>query len=349
MMRAISASEMLKGDLFRLVYYCIHVTAHFVTHDFAKRLKFPMKKCSIPIAAIDELNTTSKNLVRFSFFSLHSGYQKTLSFLTADIVPDEIFPRCSIDLPKNLRLADPQFHLPRSVDILIGSGATLSLLSVGQINLSSNGCDLILQKTLLGWAIAGGTTSERDRAVFCNLAELTHLMTNLWHIEDNDASSTKSIEEQLCETHYVANTKRDCSGRNIVRLPFRNHELDLGISWVNPTLKTKYDRVMREYLDLGHMTPITDESVSGYYLPQLAVIKHFSSTTKFRVVFDASAKSDKGISLNDNLLVGPTIQDTLFTHLLRFRVYVYVLTADIEKMYRQVWVHPLDRRFQRIF
>ncbi|XP_077278038.1 uncharacterized protein LOC143906111 [Temnothorax americanus] len=86
----------------------------------------------------------------------------------------------------------------------------------------------------------------------------------------------------------------------------------------------------------------------GYYMPHHAVIKDSSHTTKVRVVFDASAKTSNGISLNDTLMVGPTIQDKLFSHLIRFRTYNYVITADIEKMYRQVLVHEDDRRYQRI-
>ncbi|XP_039304380.1 uncharacterized protein LOC120357605 [Solenopsis invicta] len=82
-------------------------------------------------------------------------------------------------------------------------------------------------------------------------------------------------------------------------------------------------------------------------MPHHAVIKETSSTTKLRVVF-ASAKSKNGLSLNDILMVGPTIQDKLFSHLIRFRTYKYVITADIEKMYLQVLLHENDRRYQRI-
>ncbi|XP_078040736.1 uncharacterized protein LOC144471982 [Augochlora pura] len=86
----------------------------------------------------------------------------------------------------------------------------------------------------------------------------------------------------------------------------------------------------------------------GFYLPHHAVIKPTSSTTKCRVVFDASAKSDTGISLNDTLEIGPTIQDDLFPLLLRFRTHAYVLTGDIEKMYRQFLIRPEDRPYQWI-
>jgi len=101
-------------------------------------------------------------------------------------------------------------------------------------------------------------------------------------------------------------------------------------------------------LKLECISAIEDPGDDGYYMPHHAVIKDASYTTKVRVVFDASAKSSNGVSLNDVLLVGPPIQDKLYTHLIRFRVYNYVITADIEKMYLQVLLHEDDRRYQRI-
>jgi len=72
-------------------------------------------------------------------------------------IPTEGFPRESIKIPSNIKLADPEFHLPRSVDLLIGSGATMSLFSIGQINLTRDGHDLYLQKTRLGWVVIDRT------------------------------------------------------------------------------------------------------------------------------------------------------------------------------------------------
>lgn len=48
------------------------------------------------------------------------------------------------------------------------------------------------------------------------------------------------------------------------------------------------------------------------------------------------------------LMVGPTIQNKLFSHLIRFRTYKFVISADIEKMYLQVLLHQDDKRFQRL-
>ncbi|XP_070068071.1 uncharacterized protein [Drosophila takahashii] len=62
-------------------------------------------------------------------------------------------------------------------------------------------------------------------------------------------------------------------------------------------LKEQYDSVIQEYLDLGHMREILPSYDSpNYYLPQHAVIKPESTTTKLRVVFNASSPSANGTS-----------------------------------------------------
>lgn len=67
-----------------------------------------------------------------------------------------------------------------------------------------------------------------------------------------------------------------------------------------------------------------------------------------RVVFDASRKSSTGVSLNDKLLVGPKIQDDLYSILIRWRKHEFVFIADPEKMFRQVRLAQNDRDFQRL-
>ena len=51
------------------------------------------------------------------------------------------------------------------------------------------------------------------------------------------------------------------------------------------------------------------------------VLKENKSTTKLRVVFDASSKTNTGVSLNECLLFGPKVQEDLFDILLRFRFF----------------------------
>jgi hypothetical protein len=97
-------------------------------------------------------------------------------------------------------------------------------------------------------------------------------------------------------------------------------------------LETAYRAVIQEYLDLGHMSKITSTYPSGdvYYLSHHGMVKESIDTTKLRVVFDGSASSTTGVSLNDTLHTGPKLQD-LVSILLRFRSHQYVLTGDIGK------------------
>ena len=78
-----------------------------------------------------------------------------------------------------------------------------------------------------------------------------------------------------------------------------------------------------------------------------AVKKESSTTTKLRAVFNASAKSSTNVSLNDILMVGPTVHSSLVDVLLRFRLHRIAMTADISKMYRAVELVDSDRDLHR--
>ncbi len=84
-----------------------------------------------------------------------------------------------------------------------------------------------------------------------------------------------------------------------------------------------------------------------FYLPMHAIYKNHSTTTKIRAVFDDSAKSGTGISLNDTLMIGPTIHSSLIDVLLRFRLHKIAITADVSKMYRAIELAPTDRDLHR--
>jgi len=153
----------------------------------------------------------------------------------------------------------------------------------------------------------------------------------------------------------------------------------------NPELKKEYCEFMEDYIALGHLervsntipttshgtaasspevrTPTYTKTASSpevrsqtttktnaqyFYLPHHCVFKPTSTTTKMRVVFDGSAKTDSGISLNESLMVGSKLQDDLFHLLVRFRFHRVAISADITKMYRQVALDPSQRDFHRI-
>ena len=159
-----------------------------------------------------------------------------------------------------------------------------------------------------------------------------------------------SVLNQFKETH-----EQTSEGRFIVPLPRRSGAKPLGesrsqairrfIALERSLLKKnqhkQFDSVMKEYLDLGHAEPVPIKDFEKpqsevFYLPMHTVYKTSSVTTKVRAVFDASAKSTTGVSLNDCLLVGPTVHSPLIDVLLRFRLHRVAITTDISKMYRAI-------------
>lgn len=120
------------------------------------------------------------------------------------------------------------------------------------------------------------------------------------------------------------------------------------------SLQEEYQKVLSEYVTLNHMTPTPpyelykDNNVQSYYLPHHAVLKPQSTTTKLRVVFNASSNSSNGKSLNDLLYAGPILQSDITFLILNWRFYRYVFNGDIEKMYRQININPEHAQFQRI-
>ena len=56
-------------------------------------------------------------------------------------------------------------------------------------------------------------------------------------------------------------------------------------------------------------------------------------------------KTSSGRSLNDR----PVVQSELVSILIRFRMKKFAIAADINKMYRQILMHPNNTQFQRIF
>ena len=66
------------------------------------------------------------------------------------------------------------------------------------------------------------------------------------------------------------------------------------------------------------------------------------TTTKTRIVFDASAKF-RGKSLNSEALPGPKLQADMFSILVRFRKELVALVGDVSQMYHQL-VLPLEDR-----
>ena len=104
----------------------------------------------------------------------------------------------------------------------------------------------------------------------------------------------------------------------------------------NSELIKQYDNVIQEQLRLGvieRVKPGPSDSII-HYIPHHAVVNPTKTTTKVRVVCDASAKTkEDNKSLNDCLYRGPVMLQDLTGILLRFRLNKVAILADIERLF----------------
>ncbi|XP_062538710.1 uncharacterized protein LOC134206984 [Armigeres subalbatus] len=274
------------------------------------------------------------------------------------------------EIPHGLKLADPSFHEPSQVDLLIGMDWFYEILKPGCLKLNDNLPSLHDSK--LGWLV-GGKLLESSMS---NLAlhscavrvdPVEELMQKFWEVESVSTEDVVSSEEEQCEAQFATTYRRDNTGRFIVQLPLKDVASQLSDSRTmalrrfymlesklqrHPDLKAQYDDFMDEYETLEHCREVMERDdppgLLKWYLPHHAVLRPSNTTTKCRVVFDASAKVS-GLSLNDVLMIGPTVQSDLLSIILRFRKYRYVMSADVSKMYRQISVDRDHTPLQRIF
>ena len=87
------------------------------------------------------------------------------------------------------------------------------------------------------------------------------------------------------------------------------------------------------------MDPTEKSPLKKWYLPHFPVIRPDQTTTKTRIVFDASAKFE-GVSLNDAIYQGPKLQRELTDVLLRFQRNPVALMCDTAEMYWRIEVAP---------
>ena len=115
----------------------------------------------------------------------------------------------------------------------------------------------------------------------------------------------------------------------------------------NPTYREHYIDFMEEMVEKGYAEKVSSANEESHvnYIPHHGVY-HPQKPNKIRVVFDCSAKY-KGVSLNDMLLKGPDLINSLVAVLMRFREERIALVCDIEKMFYQFHVKDEDRDWLR--
>uniref|UniRef100_A0A1I7VNA1 CRAL-TRIO domain-containing protein n=1 Tax=Loa loa TaxID=7209 RepID=A0A1I7VNA1_LOALO len=113
----------------------------------------------------------------------------------------------------------------------------------------------------------------------------------------------------------------------------------------SPELLRCYDEYIKTLLEERIIERVKNQNETWRvsYLLHQAIITPKKSTTKLRVVFDASAKRNESPSLNECLYRGPAMMPSLAGILLRPRQGRYLVIVVVEKAFLQVSLKQEDR------
>ena len=338
----------------------------FVSESLIKRLGLKSSTTNVKVCGLANSSSHIKSFCNLSISPrLNNRFIKKIPCLISEVICQELpstsFDRSRLKLP-NVCLADPHFNRSGKIDLLLGADVFWRVLSPEKIELG-RGLPTLYNSDF-GYILSGRVDLSRlssPQTTRCNLS-LSFDLQQFWQLDSLPEYSINHNSFDF-DKHFNDNVSRNGDGNFVVSIPFCNTLDSLGDSYQSAlsrfqalerrfqrdnALKQKYSEFIHEYIKLGHMEPLCSDVSPRFLLPHHGVIKESSSTTRLRVVFDGSCKSTSGVSLNDIQRVGPIVQDDLLSILLRFRKYAFVVSADIAKMYRCVYIQPSQRNTQCI-
>ena len=192
---------------------------------------------------------------------------------------------------------------------------------------------------------------------------LMHRLERLWNHDFQDLNSSEKVSNSVEDERALRVMEKSAklvNGHYQVALPWRREPPDIPNNKIiaecrlrslknrlkkDDNMFERYTKAVQEYIDKGHAQKVPKEERDRddgkvWYLPHHPVI-HPAKPEKTRIVFDCPAKFD-GQSLNDHLLSGPDLTNSLLGVLVRFRQGSIAMIADIESMFYQVLVQPDD-------
>ncbi|XP_041424892.1 uncharacterized protein LOC121395423 [Xenopus laevis] len=200
----------------------------------------------------------------------------------------------------------------------------------------------------------------------CYVKTATHSMDSLDHnvfvTTPNDEKPATSIEDNMFLDIVEKEMFIDETNHWVAPLPFRSPRLRLPNNREQaqkrllalqhsfrkkPEMKEHFVTFMRKIFsqDQAEPAPPLQPDEESWYLPIFGVY-HPQKPGQIRVVFDSSSQY-QGISLNDVLLSGPDLNNTLLGVLMRFRKEQVAVTTDVQQMFYCFMVREDHRNYLR--
>lgn len=262
----------------------------------------------------------------------------------------------------------PFNFIDKEIGIILGSRH--SGLMINQEVIQKGFEDPYAFKCRLGWALAGIIREDNENKVStCALTNLMKVESKIdalfaREFQNEDSFHKMPSQEDKEWKNVIENSIKKVDGHFQVDLPFKSQKQALPYNKKqaenrleslkkrlvkDENYKLEYIQFMEDMLKKGYAEKVPKQDLlkpqnNIYYLTHFGV-RH-KTKHKLRIVFDASLKC-QGVSLNDVLLQGPDLANSLIGVLLRFRQNEIAFMADIKSMFYQVKVSPQHQDYLR--
>ena len=280
----------------------------FITAEAASKLNLARSTVDVKISGIGGRQQAAKESVSLLVCPQKLPITALVLNSIAGNIPSESINMKQLKSMKRVALADDNFHQPGPVQLLLGADVYEDLF----LDERKKAHGLHYRKSIFGWVVTG--VLSQVRAYQCQSFQVAVELglARFWEVEEIPRVKPMSKENRQCAEHYDTTTYVADDGRITVRLPFKSearpsnnfHTAKQRLFALERNLKDhgdvkqQYRDFIKEFVDMGHLEEAPQTSGLCYYLPHHCVFKD-STTTKLRVVFDASSKSPNGNSLND--------------------------------------------------
>ena len=321
--------------------------AHFISNDLVRALEAPTADTLLELATMNSKEKVKCKVTENLNVHCTEGNDRGVA-LNRVFVKDKI--PCPIEsVPSNIDIGKwPHLkgvHIPNidvGVGLLIGYTCFRAFKPL-EVVLGGYD-DPYGLRTCLGWCIMGptGSVNSTDCHVVLN-TNYKEIFAQSDDLEDIGLSIDDKRFVEILNNGVV----QKADGKYEAPLPLRQDPDIINNKFgakkrldclktkfdKNPDFKSKYVEVMEDNIKHGFAERISEADLLGtkgnvWYIPHHSV----SKGNKLRVVFDCSAKF-KGDCLNDKLLQGPNLLNTLLGILLRFRLYSVAFSCDVKNMY----------------
>ena len=357
----------------------------FIRSDVTKALALDGPTIPIEVAGITGITNGRKDrkLISTSLFSKDFSQEVKVSLVEMPVICKPILrPAVSPEVLnsrnlRNLNLADDYLNEEeKEIHLLIGLDHYYSCIT-GRIKRNQN--QPVAIETIFGWMLVSDSLNQElqqrsQSNTMCTMfiseeAEkgINDDLKKFWELEEEIiAKPVKPEHEAAVKKFHESVTYDRTTKKYEVGLPYiddkdvysnyKKSEImlksQLNRFEKNPNLKEKYQKAMNEYIDQGFAELVPDDEIHTkdpgvYYMPHSAVIKDENTSTKTRIVFNASSSTKHHASLNDKLLKGPKRQPSITEILIRWRINPIAFVADIRKMYSMILVREEDRNALR--